>query len=120
MLISLYFSFCPAFSESDVGADRDTVLARKMARDRKGESGMPGTGSAEDVSLYRSELVAIHFGSKTRPAPAGKRGTEICLPHNFQVDSSGKTTLLGKAAAPPSSGANRCVVCDVCWVAVAV
>jgi len=103
-----------------VGADRDTVLARKMARDRKGESGMPGTGSAEDVSLYRSELVAIHFGSKTRPAPAGKRGTEICLPHNFQVDSSGKTTLLGKAAAPPSSGANRCVVCDVCWVAVAV
>ena len=86
--------------DSDIGADRDTVLARKMARDRKGESGMPGTGSAEDVSLYRSELVAIHFGSKTRPAPAGKRGTEICLPHNFEVDSSGRTTMLGKPATP--------------------
>ncbi len=65
---------------------------------------MPGVGSAEDVSLYRSELVAIHFGSKTRPAPAGKRGTEICLPHNFEVDSSGRTTMLGKPATP---GLNR-------------
>lgn len=87
-------------TDSDIGADRDTVLARKMARDRKGESGMPGVGSAEDVSLYRSELVAIHFGSKTRPAPAGKRGTEICLPHNFEVDSTGRTTMLGKPAVP--------------------
>jgi hypothetical protein len=69
-----------------------------MARDRKNESGNAGTGSSEEVSLYRSELVAIHFGAKTRPAPAGKRGTEICLPHNFEVDSSGRTTLLGKAA----------------------
>lgn len=85
---------------SGIGADRDTVLARKMARDRKGESGMPGVGSSEDVSLYRSELVAIHFGSKTRPAPPGKRGTEICLPHNFEVDSSGQTTMLGKPATP--------------------
>lgn len=56
------------------------------------------------VSLYRSELLAVHFNCKSRPAPNGKRGTEVCIPHNFAVDSSGKTSILGKAVSPPSSG----------------
>lgn len=56
------------------------------------------------VSLYRSELLAIHFNCKSRPAPNDKRGTEVCLPHNFAIDSSGKTSILGKAnTTPPSS-----------------
>lgn len=34
-------------------------------------------------SLYRKELCVIWLNSKTRPAPAGVRGTEICIPGSF-------------------------------------
>jgi hypothetical protein len=35
----------------------------------------------EELSLYRKELVVIHFNSKTRPAKEGVRGCEICIPN---------------------------------------
>jgi len=50
-------------------------LARKSERDKKG----PGS-SSDDMSLYRSELMALHFNTKARPTPPGKRGTEVCIP----------------------------------------
>ena len=50
-------------------------LARKSERDKKG----PGA-SSDDMSLYRSELMALQFNSKARPTPPGKRGTEVCIP----------------------------------------
>ena len=61
--------------------ERDTALARKMNhRDSKSTS---STGNIEDMSLYRSELMVLNFNTKTRPAPAGKRGTEACIQNNF-------------------------------------
>jgi hypothetical protein len=85
---------------------RDNAISRKMARDRKASAGEggAGVGTSDEVSLYRSELLAVHFNCKTRPAPSGKRGTEICLPNNFSVDTSGVTSILGKAVQAPSSG----------------
>lgn len=81
-----------------------------MARDRAAAAEAHGAptasmGTSEDVSLYRSELLAVHFNCKTRPAPNGKRGTEICIPNNFGVDASGRTNILGKpiASAGPSA-----------------
>lgn len=65
-----------------------------------GASGSGGAGSGEDVSLYRTELAVVHFNCKARPAPNGKRGTEVCLPHNFMVDTSGTTSILGKPVQP--------------------
>jgi hypothetical protein len=85
-----------------LAADRNTALAKKAARDRKSD----GTGGAsEEVSLYRSELIAIHFNSKNRPAPAGKRGTEACIPNNFGIDTSGRMNILGKPNTTPSAAA---------------
>lgn len=40
-----------------------------------------GKGDSKDeVSLFRKELAVICFNSKKRPAPAGVRGSEICIP----------------------------------------
>jgi hypothetical protein len=76
-----------------------------MARDRKASAGEgAGVGTSDEVSLYRSELLAVHFNCKTRPAPNGKRGTEICIPNSFSVDTSGTTNVLGKPTQAPSSG----------------
>lgn len=88
--------------ESNISANRDSVVAQKMARDQKASAGTAGT--SDDVSLYRCELAAIHFNCKSRPAPNGMRGTEICLPNNFSVDNSGTTSILGKPVSAPASG----------------
>ena len=55
--------------------DSASSLARKSERDKKGSG-----SSSDDMSLYRSELMALQFNSKARPTPAGKRGTEVCIP----------------------------------------
>ena len=69
------------------GPARDnTALAKKFARDAKGQAkNSPDTASSavDDPTLYRRELVAIHFNTKTRPAPNDMRGTEICIPRVF-------------------------------------
>ncbi|KAJ1427469.1 tubby C-terminal-like domain-containing protein [Ochromonadaceae sp. CCMP2298] len=83
--------------EKGVNADTgETSLARKMARDVK-------SAGAEDVSLYRSELMALHFNTKQRPPQAGQRGTEICLPLNFSLDCSGANNVLGKPMGATSA-----------------
>jgi hypothetical protein len=59
------------------------ALARKMERDMGAKStggSTSGAGGGDDVSLYRKELAVIQFNSKTRPAPAGTRGMEVCVP----------------------------------------
>lgn len=93
----------------ELSADRENAVSRSMARNRASAAAINGGaaatgGTSDDVSLYRSELVAIHFNCKSRPPPNGKRGTEVCLPHNFEVDASGTTSILGKPIQPPSSG----------------
>ena len=42
-----------------------------------------GPPTSEEISLYRKELLAIHFNCKTRPAVGLVRGTEICIPNTF-------------------------------------
>lgn len=54
----------------------ETALAKKVERDRKADS----AGAKDEVSLYRRELVSIHFNTKTRPPPKGKLGMEVCVP----------------------------------------
>jgi hypothetical protein len=88
-----------------LSADRENAVSRSMARNRTAaaQSGSSGAATSEDVSLYRSELVAVHFNCKNRPAPNGKRGTEICLPHTFSADTSGTMSVLGKPTQAPAS-----------------
>lgn len=74
--------------------ERDTAVARKMNRDSKSGSNI------EDMSLYRSELMVLNFNMKTRPAPAGKRGTEVCIQNNFSnttTANNGTATAGNKA-----------------------
>lgn len=59
-------------------------VMEKMTRDAKAE------GKSEEVSLYRRELLSIHFNTKHRPAPAGVRGSEICIPLVTSVQLHGK------------------------------
>lgn len=73
------------FDEDDVG---------------EGMSGKPGRNEVAqdgDNSLYRKELLSIHFNSKTRPAPQGMRGTEVCIPNPASI----------AAADSSSSGQNN-------------
>jgi hypothetical protein len=100
----MYGVFCPILADA-LSADRENAVSRSMARNRAAaaQSGSSGAAASEDVSLYRSELVAVHFNCKNRPAPNGKRGTEICLPHTFSVDTSGTMSVLGKPTQAPAS-----------------
>lgn len=69
------------------GPARDnTALAKKFARDAKGQAKNNPDAAAsavDDPTLYRRELVAIHFNTKNRPAPNDIRGTEVCIPRVF-------------------------------------
>lgn len=38
---------------------------------------------SDEVSLYRKELAIIYNNTRTRPAPAGVRGTEVCIPASY-------------------------------------
>jgi hypothetical protein len=92
-------------SAPTVGDPRNgTSLAKKFERDSKSSGG--AIGGQEEVSLYRRELAVIHFNTKTRPAPAGVRGTEICIPKvtynssnsNSESDAKGISGLKRDAA----------------------
>lgn len=65
-------------------------LARKSERDKKGSG---SSSSSDDMSLYRSELMALQFNTKARPTPAGKRGTEVCIPCSSSVSADPKAKL---------------------------
>jgi hypothetical protein len=45
--------------------------------------GAGSKSSGDDKSLYRKELAVIHFNTKSRPAPAGVRGCEVCIPNTM-------------------------------------
>jgi len=74
--------------------------------DAKGAGG--DAKSSEGVSLYRKELAVIFFNTKSRPSPAGVRGTEVCIPAIGYAgrggggggaedkDSSGSTMVVGQ------------------------
>ena len=52
-----------------------------------------GKGDSKDeVSLFRKELAVICFNSKKRPAPAGVRGSEICIPTKKRGADNGTPT----------------------------
>lgn len=43
----------------------------------------PSEGKASEDTLYRKELAVIWFNTKSRPSPAGVRGTEVSIPGSF-------------------------------------
>ena len=79
------------------GDPRDNPVAKKMERDAK------ASGGSDDVSLYRRELAVIHLNTKSRPAPPGTRGMEVCIP---QVHSPNPLHADPKAASSSSSSAS--------------
>lgn len=83
-------------------APTDTALAKKVERDRKDAKG------SEDVSLYRKEVVAIHFNTKARPPPKGVIGMEVCLPTALT-----KAPVAGSAASVAASQGNRGGICNI-------
>jgi hypothetical protein len=42
-----------------------------------------GDKKSDEVSLYRKELAIIYNNTNKRPAPAGVRGTEVCIPATY-------------------------------------
>lgn len=69
-------------------ATSSSVEAKKAGGSAKGTSG--------ESSLYRKELAVIYFNTKSRPAPTGVRGLEVCIPYTDCEDdgSSAKVSTL--------------------------
>ena len=55
-------------------------------------------GASDAVSLYRSQLVVISFGSKKRPCSGLERGMEVCIPHPLLMASEAPTTSSASTA----------------------
>lgn len=81
------------YSTEDTIDQMDNAVTKKMERDHL---------KTTDISLYRKELMAIHFNSKTRPAPNGIRGSEVCIPNTDQI----KSIARGEIQAEPKNPKN--------------
>jgi len=87
---------CPAPDDSKVEDEElgptvgdvrsSTALARKFEKESK------AVGTAQEASLYRKELVVIHYNTKSRPCQSGVRGMEVCIPNTFTAPADEKST----------------------------
>ena len=61
-----------------------------------------GEGKTSEDTLYRKELAVIWFNTKSRPSPAGVRGTEVSIPGSFL--SNDQIAIASNTQAATSGG----------------